>query len=319
MRKTYPYFSGICKYAVLTLCCLLISCAQPGKKTIPDENRLALYAEQSSVTDPGDYIYLYDALPESMDSLCFLIKRQLIHPMEALQMGYSIEQVIEEGAIDNTERILEALVKKDSTGLNFERLPDDRLLIACHHHAMLLTSILRTRNIPVRMRFGFARYFERDMGVRFGHIICEVWNENEKRWMLVDPDRQYVDFSPERFDFADEAWNNLLKDRIDQDVYISSIGDGLQGVVNLLALDAAHIIHEERIHWIYPDVALKEIRSFEDLDENDMHALDEAAGLLKDPDLHFTLIDSLYRHHKSFQQSDMDYEDYCRMMEERYN
>lgn len=305
------------KYSIILLILILLSCSHPIQPVIPDKDLLDLYTHQTDLTDPGDYIYLYDALPESIDSLCLLIKCQLIHPMEALQMGYSLNQIIKEGAIKNTKEILKALIQKDSSGLSFSRIEDDRLLIACHHHAMLLTSILRSRNIPVRMRFGFARYFEEQAGVRFGHVICEVWKEDEQRWMLVDPDRHYVDLSPRRFDFAHEAWFNLKNNRIDKQVYVSSIDDGLKGVVNLVALDAAHVIHEERMHWIYPEVAMKEIKTFDDLDRTEWKALDSAAVLMQDPDLNFVLIDSLYRRQPGFQPSGLDYEDYCRMMEER--
>jgi hypothetical protein len=297
--------------------CLLISCITPVRRTIPDDTLLSAYAQQTELTDPGEYLYLYDGLPQALDSLCLLIKCQLIHPMEALQMGYPLDQVIEEGAIETTEEILEELLKRDSAGLTIEREPDDRLLIACHHHAMLLTSILRARDIPVRMRFGFARYFEKEAGVRFGHVICEVWNDNEQRWMLVDPDRQYVDFSPDRFDYAHEAWRNLTRKKLDQKVYVSSIGNGLKGAVNLVAMDGAHVLQQERMNWVYPKIAMQEISGFDDLEGDEWIALDEAATLLADPDKYFSKLDSLFDHYPGFQASDFDYEDYCTMLEER--
>ncbi len=305
------------RYCIVAVIVMALACNQPGRNTQPNKDLLDLYAQQTDLTDPGDYFQLYDILPESIDSICLLIKHQLIHPLEALQKGFSLDQVIEEGSINDTEQILEELMKKDSSGLTLNRNEKNRLLIACHHHAMLLSSILRYRDIPVRMRFGFARYFEKEAGIRFGHVICEVWNETEQRWILVDPDRHYVDFSPDRFDFASEAWYNLKRNKIDKEVYVSSIGDGLKGVVNLLALDVAHVILEERMHWIYPEIALKEFYNFDDLDKKERNTLNDAATLLKNPDQNLGLIDSLYHHNIGFQPSDMDYEDYCRMMEER--
>jgi hypothetical protein len=167
------------------------------------------------------------------------------------------------------------------------------------------------------MRFGFARYFEKRAGVRFGHVICEVWDEQEKRWFLVDPDRNYIDFSPERFDFSYQAWINLRDNKIDEEVYVSSIGDGLKGVINLLTLDAVHTTTEERMHWIYPEIALREINSYKSLGEPEYQALDELAVYLEDPDRQFFLIDSLYNVNTSFHPADFNYEDYCKMMEER--
>jgi hypothetical protein len=311
------YFYLMIEMRIIFICCLLTACSTPVQRHLPDDNLLKAYARQTELTDPGEYLHLYNGLPQSLHSLCLLIKCQLIHPMEALQMGHSMEQVISDGAIENTEQILEALMKRDSSGLSFSRKPDDRLLLACHHHAMLLTSILRSREIPARMRFGFARYYEKKAGVRFGHIICEVWDDREQRWVLADPDRQYVDFSPDRFDFSREAWVNLTKKGMDQKIYVSSIGNGLLGVVNLLAMDIAHVTLHERIHWIYPEISLREIKEVSDLNNEDRIALDEAAELLKDPDLNFSNIDSLYDFNPGFHPSDFDYEDYCRMMEER--
>jgi hypothetical protein len=237
--------------------------------------------------------------------------------MEALQMGYSMEQVIEEGAIASTEEILHELMERDSSGLSYERVPDDRLLIACHHHAMLLTSILRSRDIPVRMRFGFARYFEKKAGVRFGHVICEVWDDQEQRWVLVDPDREYVDFSPDRFDYAHEAWRNLNKRIIKPEVYVSSIGDGWKGAVNLVALDAAHVLLQERMHWDYPEIALQEINSKDDLEKNEWAMLNVTSQLLNDPDKYHSKLESVYSQYEPFHSSGMTYEDFGRMMEER--
>lgn len=296
----------------------LLSCQPPIERALPDGSVLEQYSRQTTLTDPGEYAFLYEPLPQSLDSLCGLIKCQLLHPFEAIQKGYSMERIINDGAISSVKEILMELVKKDSSGLTYQRKEKDRLLIACHHHAMLLTSILRSRNIPVRMRFGFSRYFEKQKGVRFGHIICEVWNATEKRWMLVDPDRHIVDFNAVQFDFASQAWINVKRNKLNPNVYISSIGNGLQGIVNLLAMDLAHVLREERMHWIYPQITLQKIRVFNDLNLKDRKTLDYAAGLLKDPDRNHMKLDSIYHHTTGLQPSLMNYEEYCKMMEEKY-
>ena len=51
------------------------------------------------------------------------------------------------------------------------------------------------------------------------HVICEVWNENDKRWMLVDPSTGMIDFSREKFDFSNEAWLQMQKKEIDPNLY----------------------------------------------------------------------------------------------------
>jgi len=220
------YFYLMIEMRIIIICCLLTACSTPVQRHLPDDNLLKAYARQTELTDPGEYLHLYNGLPQSLDSLCLLIKCQLIHPMEALQMGYSMEQVISDGAIENTEQILDALMKRDSLGLSFVRRPEDRLLLACHHHAMLLTSILRSREIPARMRFGFARYYEKKAGVRFGHVICEVWDDREQRWVLADPDLQPLGYDVLNIDCRQHRYEyQLHKNLHDQ----NSISQALRG------------------------------------------------------------------------------------------
>src|SRR3989304_9383114 len=49
-----------------------------------DSSVLNFYRQYSSYTDPGDYVYLYEKLPDSLPELCSLIKSQFIHPYAEL-------------------------------------------------------------------------------------------------------------------------------------------------------------------------------------------------------------------------------------------
>ena len=46
----------------------------------PNENALAFYRAYGKHTDPGEFAYLYEGLPQSLQDLCDLVKAQLIHP-----------------------------------------------------------------------------------------------------------------------------------------------------------------------------------------------------------------------------------------------
>jgi hypothetical protein len=72
----------------------------------------------------------------------------------------------------------------------------------------MLTSILRHRGIPTRGRRGFAPYIGKMFGkdLHVGHTICEVWNERNSRLMMVDPDRQMLDFPKDKFRVAPDPW-----------------------------------------------------------------------------------------------------------------
>src|SRR4030042_682037 len=101
----------------------------------------------------------------------------------------------------------------DSRGLVKDRKPEDRLVLGCRDYAILLASILKYRGIPARVRYGHATYLI--PGFHASHVICEVWNENDKCWMLVDPSTGMIDYSREKFDFSNELWLQLQKGEID--------------------------------------------------------------------------------------------------------
>jgi formylglycine-generating enzyme len=174
----------------------------------------------SSFTDPGEYKYLYKNLPDSLQELCHLIKSQIIHPFAELPQYR--DQIPEERGYEpvkypTVKSILEGLLTYDSRGLVNDRKPKDRLILACRENAILLASILKYRGIPVRVRYGFAPYIEPNFHI--GHVICEVWNTNENRWMLVDPTMNMVDFSRDKFDFSNDVWKKLQKKEIDPSIF----------------------------------------------------------------------------------------------------
>ena len=68
---------------------MLISDVLPmnNKNEIVDTSLLDFYRQYSEFTDPGEYAYLYENLPDSLPELCRLIKSQIIHPFAELP-GY---------------------------------------------------------------------------------------------------------------------------------------------------------------------------------------------------------------------------------------
>jgi hypothetical protein len=297
------FFTGACQSAVQTV--------RPCAKWLDQ------YAVQSVRTDPGEYAFMYRDLPPSLDSLCDLVKCQLIHPLEAREMNLPMEEAIKYGHLTSVEEMLQVLLARDDAGLTCKRKTEDRLVLACHHHAMLLTSILRDRGIPVRMRAGYSRYFEKQFGVRFGHVICEVWDEESERWRRVDPDRKIVDIPADGFEYAGEAWGNINRKKVDPSIYLSSISAGVKGILNLMILDAAFLVKDEKIHWDLPEIALHDIRELEDLDEHTMGIMDELAASCGYPDLKMKEIENMYRSTDLFRSAGIDFDSYMEMIMDR--
>ena len=151
-------------------------------KTVPDAHR-----KYSAYTDPGEYRYLFDDLPESLAELCGRIKTQLIHPFDAGKFAGELPEgrTFEDREYPTVALMLGELLKRDGRGLTASRAPRDRLMVACVHHSMLLASILRHRGIPVRIRAGFATYIGGENDLRITHVVCEVWDEGREKWILV--------------------------------------------------------------------------------------------------------------------------------------
>jgi hypothetical protein len=212
-----------------------------------DTSLLDIYRQYSVFTDPGKYAYLFANLPDSLPELCSLIKSQIIHPYNDLPKYRELipqERWNEAFSYPDVQSILEGLVTYDSSGFINDRKPEDRLILGCNQHAILLASVLKFRGVPARVRSGHAIYIL--PGFHISHTICEVWNENERRWMLVDPSMGMVDFSREKFDFSNELWLKLQNEEIDPNLYgIPHRYTGLVSIVGKVCTDLASMLGNE--------------------------------------------------------------------------
>ena len=208
---------------------------------------LDFYRQCSEFTDPGDLAYLYDGLPDSLPVLCQLLKSQTIHPFAELRRyrdQIPEERTNEDQLYPTVRSMLEGLLSYDSSGLTRNRKPADRLLLGCRHNSILLASILKYRGIPARVRCGHVNYLR--PGFNMSHTICEVWNNNDKRWMLVDPSTNMIDFSKEKFEFSNELWLKMQNKEIDPKQYgFPGRYTGLVSIIGKLRPDLASILGTE--------------------------------------------------------------------------
>jgi len=61
---------------------LIGSCAARTIENAPSNSVLNKYRQFNLYTDPGEFAYLYNQFPESLDELCVSIKKQLIHQID---------------------------------------------------------------------------------------------------------------------------------------------------------------------------------------------------------------------------------------------
>jgi hypothetical protein len=236
---------GICSMQASTLESIAPSMNSTNEPV--DTLLLDFYRQYSSFTDPGDYEYLYENLPDSLPELCSLIRSQFIHPYAELNKYR--EQIPKERwkemfTYPTVISILEGLMSYDSTGLVNDRKPEDRLVLGCQQNAILLASILKYRGIPARVRAGHATYIIPNFHT--SHTICEVWNEDDKRWMLVDPSLAMVDFGRDKFDISNDAWLQMQNGEIDLNLYgIPRRYTGMVSILGKVCTDLASILGTE--------------------------------------------------------------------------
>ncbi|HVO74071.1 MAG TPA: SUMF1/EgtB/PvdO family nonheme iron enzyme, partial [Ignavibacteriaceae bacterium] len=254
------------------------------KNTFKDSiSVLDFYRQYSSFTDPGEYAYLYKNLPDSLPELCSLIKSQSIHPFAELPQYR--DQIPKERwnewltKYPTVQSILKGLLSYDSRGFLKDRKVENRLVLGCRENAILLASILKYRGIPARVRAGHAAYLE--AGFHLSHTICEVWNEHEKRWMLVDPSTGMIDFSREEFDFSNDVWLKMRKGEINSDLYIAPPNfRGLISIVGKMSPDLLSLLGTEFTLTQYAPILDYAIKNNNQLPKEQTEVLDRISELM---------------------------------------
>jgi hypothetical protein len=147
---------------------------------------LTYYACQGIVTDPGTHADLFDELPRDIDALAAALQGVLLHVYWAEAQGVTLtDERQAEVRIRSVADMLARIRQLDGRPLTEPRDLDSRLVANCRDYAVLLTAMLRHQGVPARARAGFATYFA--PGEYTDHWVTEYWNEEQKRWVLVDP------------------------------------------------------------------------------------------------------------------------------------
>ncbi|GHO47852.1 transglutaminase-like domain-containing protein [Ktedonospora formicarum] len=265
------------------------------------------YRQQSVLTNPGRQIRLYEGLPYDMASIVKIVQNVLIPPYtELLREGYHIE--LEE--IDNTrfgirrmEDMLERIENRSNMPLTVERPPALRIGAICRNFAVLLVSILRHQGVPARARVGFGSYFAEPYAV--DHRLAEFWQEEQGRWVRVDPmidevirHRNNVAFNTldigpdDPFMQAGEVWQRCRTgERDPQDFGDSPTDRGMPPIRYALLQDFAYLNRCEMLgsdDW--GDLITKPEA---DLTPDDLELLDRIATLTLNVDTH---LDELQTH-----------------------
>jgi len=275
----------------------------------PEPATLEYYSGQSAITDPGQYAYLYDSLPESVAELCRVTQRLLLHPFHTERYGVELtEQRRKEVRLREVEDILHRAIELDERMLIENREPQKRVTGHCRDYAVLLCSFLRYKGIPARVRVGFATYFGTEL--HQSHWICEYWSQNRKKWITVDAQlddiqsRYYkIDFDPldvpaGKFLCAGQEYK-LVSNKSDVSNHINAYDgeDFLHVIRRSLIQDLAALNKMEVEVWDVID--LMEID--EDQNSETLNLLDRIAEMTASQRDRLPELRSLYENHSELQ------------------
>lgn len=151
-----------------------------------EQEARAFYAQHSPMTDPGRHVGRLLELPNEISALTGIANGLVIHFRldDPMALGISKERLSE---TENryAETILGRLIELDQRPFTERRPPQDRVIGCCRDFTIVFLAMARTLGLPARARVGFATYFFH--GARNDHEVAEVWDRQDRRWRLVDP------------------------------------------------------------------------------------------------------------------------------------
>jgi hypothetical protein len=146
---------------------------------------LKYYASPGPFTDPGEYVHLFKDLPTDLPELCQLVQNNILHIFWAERYERTLtEEEKQTVNVRQIDRKLALIQQADPRSLTAPRTKDERQIGNCRDFTLMLTAILRYQGVPARARCGFGVYFMPNH--LEDHWVCEYWNVEQNRWVLVD-------------------------------------------------------------------------------------------------------------------------------------
>lgn len=267
------------------------------------------YLQTSCFTDLGMYKEFVQHLPNNVNDLCLLQRRQIIHPFSFFNKKIYIKDncywgnmkevpiyklKYEDDIFPTAQSILAELLRRDSN-YGFNRKDADKVHVTCRGQAILLTAILKAKGIPARCRSGFTFYVT-DIKSAGDHWITEYYDFNQKRWVLIDADMHdsdrnlgfdVNDIPKNEFIFGAEAYLGLRNGKYkENEIYYASDPKtyGLNASIRALFYDFHCLMNDEIIFLHVPKYI--QDKKFK-LSKKEYQELDELAMLMLNPDENF--------------------------------
>ena len=221
------------------------------------------YKHDGPMTALGAHADEFRALPRELASLCEMVQGVLIH-RDIAPWLYGItltEAQRDDGHLRPIAQMLTRIHELDPRPLTTARDVGHRLPSVCRHFSLMLSAILQDQGIPARPRCGFGAYFT--PGKFEDHWVCEYWNADESRWILVDAQLDAIqrkalniDFNPldtprNKFIIAGDAWQMCRSGLADPDAFGLTHAhlQGLWFIAGNVVRDLASLNKMELLPW----------------------------------------------------------------------
>ena len=280
------------------------------------------YLEFSQYTNPGLYKDMLRNLPDKIEDLGLLVRKQLIHRLDldnannvsGANLGFDNAAKVpwhrqcEDDNFPTVPAILAELYRRDGAGFITDRAPKNKLVLTCRFVAILTASILKSKGIPARVRVGFAPYIGRFGGRSVVHQVNQYWSNQEKRWIIIDVDaslnRLYFnpyDMPEGSFDFPADAWLNVRSGKEDGKRFCHWEIAGYPALA-LIATQFFHDFHSlMNSEIIYLHVPEKfGYKNFGELAEKELAGIDKLACLMQNPDENFEKLREVWETNQDF-------------------
>lgn len=280
------------------------------------------YLQTGTYTYAGAYEDYFRSLPDNVEELGRLVCSQVIHRVTLregntnanakLQYGDMTKfpwhrMRCEDDILMTAAAMTAELFRLDGRGFVPDRKTENKIVVTCRYVSVLMSAILKAKNIPCRSRAGFAPYFQ--PGKSMDHWINQYWNAERAGWVTIDADGFYdesgmnlgqYDIADGKFDHAGRAWLDVRNGSVDGTKFIYADGLGtcsLKAVIRALFYDFHALMNDEISYQFQPCYI---DNKFEQLTEQDFMELDELAGLMLKPDENFEELERIWETERKY-------------------
>ena len=253
------------------------------------------------MTDPQDQAHLLADLPTDIPSLVKVVQGVMVHIFWADRYGLTLsDERKDEVNLRFIPKILARIHDLDLQPLTIARPLDQKFVGNCRDHTTLLCSILRRQGVPARARCGFGAYF--NPGTYEDHWVCEYWNADQQRWIMVDAQLDQfqrdglkitfdpLDVPPDQFISGGRAWQLIRSGGVNPNSFGIFDWRGQWFVQNDLVRDLLALNKIELLPW---DGWGLMVEPEDGVSTDDLTLLDRIAALTIDPDAAFDDIRAL--------------------------